>query len=175
MRKSGLDRAIADDASDAAEPAQQMRGCRVAMTEPPFHPNDLATIRTELAYQRNRIAVDRTLMAVMRTSLSLISFGFTIFSFFKMLSQSDAIGHAVPDEAPARFGLALVIFGVLLLLAGIVTDYRYMQNLRAKHGRLLKDPALAETLPMQRSLIVLSAIVLLLIGLIAILLILVRL
>ncbi len=142
---------------------------------PVFNTNDLATLRTELAYQRTRIAVDRTLMAIMRTSLSLISFGFTIFSFFKMLSQSEALGHAVPDQAPARFGLVLVIFGVLLLLAGMLTDMRYMRNLRAEHGKLLTDPVLHGQQPMQRSLIVLSAIVLLLIGLVAIFLILIRL
>jgi uncharacterized membrane protein YidH (DUF202 family) len=56
-------------------------------------------------------------MAVMGTSLPIISFGFTMFSFLKLRSQSDAISHAVPDEAPARCGLVLVIFGVLLLLA----------------------------------------------------------
>lgn len=145
------------------------------MSEPVLNANELATLRTELSYQRTRIAVDRTLMAIMRTSLSLISFGFTIFSFFKMLSQSDAIGHAVPDEAPARFGLALVVCGVLLLVAGIITDMRYMRNLRAAHGRLLSAPVLAGEPPMRRSLIVLSAIVLLLIGLVAILLILIRL
>lgn len=145
------------------------------MSEPPFHPNDLATIRTELAYQRTRIAVDRTLMAIMRTSLSLISFGFTIFYFFKMLSQSDAMGHTLPDAAPARFGLALVICGVLLLVAGMVADMRYMARLRAQHAGLLTNPVLAGEPPMRRSLIVVSAILLLLIGLVAIVLILIRL
>ena len=77
------------------------------MSEPQFSANDLAVLRTELAFQRNRLAADRTLMAIMRTSLSLISFGFTIFSVFKALADSDAIGHAVPDGAPGRFGLEI--------------------------------------------------------------------
>jgi hypothetical protein len=52
---------------------------------------------------------------------------------------------------------------------------RYMRHLRERHGQLREDEALAGSLPLRRSLIVLPAIVLLLIGLIAILLILVRL
>jgi putative membrane protein len=144
------------------------------MSDPEFSTNDLAVLRTELAFHRNRLAADRTLMAIMRTSLSLISFGFTIFSVFRAMADSDRFGHAVPDTAPGRFGLALVIFGVALLLAGIAADLRYMNGLRRGHDRLLASPVLAGIEPMPRSLITIAAIVLLLIGLVAMGLIMVR-
>lgn len=145
------------------------------MSEPHYSTTELAAIRTELAYHRNRLAADRTLMSVMRTSLSLISFGFTIFSIFRALAESDLIGHAVPDGAPGRFGLALVLLGVGLLIAGILADRSYMQRLRMRYDQLLKMSALAGIEPMGRSPIMVSAILLLLIGLVAILLILIRL
>jgi len=136
---------------------------------------DMAAQRTELAYQRNRFAADRTLMAIMRTSLSMIGFGFTIFSFFNSLVVQDAIGHIVPDRAPGRFGLALVTLGVLLLVVGIAADMRYMETLRRQHHWLLDSEWGGGIDPMQRSLIVVAAIALLLIGLVAIGIIMVRL
>lgn len=135
---------------------------------------DMAAQRTELAYQRNRFAADRTLMAIMRTSLSMIGFGFTIFSFFNSVATQEAIGHIVPDRAPGRFGLALVVLGVLLLLAGIAADVRYMAKLRRQHQWLMDSEWGDGIDPMDRSLIVVSGIVLLLMGLVAIGLILVR-
>lgn len=135
---------------------------------------DMAAQRTELAYQRNRFAADRTLMAIVRTSLSMIGFGFTIFSFFNSLAAREAIGHIVPDRAPGRFGLALVVLGVLLLVAGIAGDMRYMRKLRRQHRWLLDSEWGGGIDPMERSMIVVSAIVLLLIGLVAIGVILIR-
>jgi putative membrane protein len=129
---------------------------------------DMAAQRTELAYQRNRFAADRTLMAIMRTSLSMIGFGFTIFSFFSSVAAREAIGHIVPDRAPGRFGLALVVLGVVLLMAGIAADMRYMAKLRRQHRWLLDSEWAGGIDPMDRSLIAVSAIVLLLIGLVAI-------
>lgn len=129
---------------------------------------DMAAQRTELAYQRNRFAADRTLMAIMRTSLSMIGFGFTIFSFFNSVAARETIGHIVPDRAPGHFGLALVVLGVVLLVAGIAADIRYMAKLRRQHYWLLDSEWGSGNDPMDRSLIVVSAIVLLLIGLVAI-------
>lgn len=138
------------------------------MTErPEMRPVDeLAAMRTSLAFQRTRLAADRTLMAVIRTALSLIGFGFTIHSFFaNVLVQS----QVVREEAPTRFGLALIGLGVILLAAGIVNFYRFMQELRFGredfHARgllLCKD-----NFPV--SLVLITAFLLLLIGLFAIL------
>jgi putative membrane protein len=130
--------------------------------------NDMAAQRTELAYQRNRFAADRTLMAIMRTSLSMIGFGFTIFSVFNSVAARELIGDIVPDRTPGLFGLALVVLGVLLLVAGIAADMRYMAKLRRQHHWLLESEWGGGIDPIDRSLIVMSAIALLLIGLVAI-------
>jgi putative membrane protein len=145
------------------------------MKPPPYDANDLAVIRTELAVQRNRFALDRTLMAVMRTSLSLISFGFTIFSVFNSLSEMEGISRAFRDETPARFGLALVVFGVLLLMTGVAADIRAMDKLRRQHANLLLTPVMAGEELLPRSLVVAAALLLILLGLVAFLLILLRL
>ena len=80
-----------------------------------------------MAFQRTRMSADRTLMSVMRTSLSLIGFGFTIFQFFQKLKDAGTIHH---DNAPRRFGTALVVLGVALLIGGIGYHVAYMRDLR---------------------------------------------
>jgi putative membrane protein len=146
-----------------------------AMKPPPYDTNDLAVIRTELAFQRNRLALDRTLMAIMRTSLALISFGFTIFSVFNSLSEMEGISRVFRDETPARFGLALVSFGVILLVAGVVADIRSMARLRAQHGNLLLTRVYEGSEPMPRSLVVVAALLLIFLGLVAVLIMVLRL
>ena len=127
-----------------------------------------------MAAQRTDMAAQRTVMAIMRTSLSMIGFGFTIFSFFNSVAAREAIGHIVPDRAPGRFGLALVVLGVLLLVAGLAADIRYMAKLRRQH-HWLRDSEWGDGIDaIDRSLIVVSAIALLLVGLVAIGVILVR-
>lgn len=145
------------------------------MKPPPYDTNDLALIRTELAFQRNRLALDRTLMAVMRTSLALISFGFTIFSVFNSLSEMEGVSRVFRDETPARFGFALVSFGVILLVAGLISDICSMARLRTQHGNLLLTPVYAGGEPMPRSLIVGAALLLILLGLVAVLIMVLRL
>ncbi len=127
--------------------------------------DELAARRTGMAFQRTRMAADRTLMAVMRTSLSLIGFGFTIFQFFQRLTQAGTISH---DRAPRRFGTALVVLGVALLIAGIGYHVSYMGELRRLRADLKAEGMLrAETqFPVSLSLIV--AILLLITGLFAV-------
>ena len=78
---------------------------------------ELASNRTVIAFQRTLLASDRTLMAVVRTSLALIGFGFTIFTFFHTLSEKYL---DLPADAPRRFGGALIIIGVILLILLII-------------------------------------------------------
>ena len=126
--------------------------------------DELAARRTGMAFQRTRMAADRTLMAVMRTSLSLIGFGFTIFQFFQKLKDSGTISH---DHAPRRFGTALVVLGVALLVGGIGYHVTYMAELRRTREQLrLEGLVHAQTVfPVSLSLIV--AVLLLLLGTIA--------
>ena len=88
---------------------------------------ELAARRTGMAFQRTRMAADRTLMAIIRTSLSLISFGFTIAQVFQRLREQGLIKGGA---SAGRFGLALVILGVAMLIVGIAYHGYYMIDLR---------------------------------------------
>ena len=140
------------------------------MSEPASSPpsptaaDELAARRTGMAFQRTRMSADRTLMAVMRTSLSLIGFGFTIFQFFQKLKDAGTIQH---DNAPRRFGTALVVLGVALLIGGIGYHVAYMGDLRRTREQMRVEGLVhAETtFPVSLSLIV--AVLLLLLGVLA--------
>jgi putative membrane protein len=148
------------------------------MSLPPDRPsaNDLAEQRTDLAkqrtllsFERTRMAKDRTMFAMLRTSLSMIGFGFTIFSFFRTLGSYELLGGAVPPQAPARFGLSLVVMGVLVLVHGIWFDRASTKRLDSDRAMLVADGLLPETRAMPPSSIQWIALLLLLIALFAIL------
>jgi putative membrane protein len=128
---------------------------------------DLAARRTGMAFQRTRLAADRTLMAVIRTSLSMIGFGFTIFQFFTKMQQA---GHLPDGSGTARsFGLSLVGLGVLILVLGIVYQIRFMVQLRAVRGEMRSDGLIHGETGFPVSLTLITAILLLLVGLLAVL------
>jgi putative membrane protein len=134
----------------------------------------MASLRTSLSVQRTRMAAERTLMATLRTSLSLIGFGFTIFSFFQGMS-SGLIGEGViRARAPARFGLALVFIGVLVLLLGTLFHYRYMVQLRRQRAEFIERGYLPGTSSFPISMSLVTSFLLLLVGLAAILSIMLR-
>lgn len=127
--------------------------------------DELAARRTGMAFQRTRMAADRTLMAVMRTSLSLIGFGFTIFQFFQKLKDAGTIGH---DNAPRRFGTALVVLGIALLVGGIGYHVSYMVELRRLRAAMKAEGALYAETTFPVSLSLLVAVLLLVLGLVAV-------
>jgi putative membrane protein len=138
-------------------------------------PNDrMASLRTSLSVQRTRMAAERTLMATMRTSLSLIGFGFTIFSFFQGISSGPVGVDVIPPRAPARFGLALVFIGVLTLLLGILYHYSYMVQLRRQRSEFIERGYLPGTSSFPLSMSLVTAFLILLVGLAAILSIMLR-
>jgi putative membrane protein len=139
-------------------------------------PNEkMASLRTSLSVQRTRMAAERTLMATMRTSLSLIGFGFTIFTFFQGISSRGEIGSSIiPPRAPARFGLALVFIGVLVLLLGTLYHYRYTVQLRRQRREFIERGYLPGTSSFPLSMSLLTSFLLLLVGLAAILSIMLR-
>lgn len=131
----------------------------------------LSSRRTRLSFQRTRMSADRTLMSIIRTALALIGFGFTIFQFFRYLQrQADA---SISPEAARNFGLTLVLLGTALLALGIFGHVRFMLELRRDH----KQMAAASLIPHDRfplSLTLGAAVLLLLVGLLAILSMMVR-
>ena len=140
--------------------------------DPAKYPNadaisvELSSRRTGMSFQRTRMSADRTLMSIIRTSLSLISFGFTIFQVFTHWRELP--GARIAAQAPRNFGIALVVVGILLLALGIVYHVRYMLHLRAERKQMIADGLVHGESAYPVSLTLLCAIVLLLIGLMAI-------
>lgn len=97
-------------------------------------------VGTELAIERSRLASERTLMAWIRTSLSMISFGFTIFKFFEYLGEST--GAMGPRPGPLNLGRVMVVLGVLLLVPAIVQHWQFLRGLSRRAHRPL-PPSLA--------------------------------
>ena len=94
---------------------------------------ELSSRRTGMSFQRTRMSADRTLMSVIRTSLSLIGFGFTIFQVFQKLHDAQVLNSSM--RGTARFGEALVLLGIAMLIFGIVYHCTFMTGLRAERAR----------------------------------------
>ena len=140
-----------------------------ALSRPPMSAEDISVLlssrRTGMSFQRTRMSADRTLMSVIRTSLSLISFGFTIFQVFQKLRDQDVLTAA----APARnFGVALVALGIAMLIGGILYHLQFMAALRTERNEMAEQGLIRGVSPFPPSLTLFTAIVLLLIGILAI-------
>lgn len=127
---------------------------------------ELAARQTGMSFQRTRMSADRTLMSVIRTSLSLITFGFTIFQFFTKLGVTEVIPQK--ENAANYFGQALVYLGVFMLILGIIYHINYMRSLRHLRDQLKEVHLIHGESSFPPSLTLISAILLLLIGLTAI-------
>ncbi len=126
---------------------------------------ELSSRRTGMSFQRTRMSADRTLMSVIRTSLSLISFGFTIFQVFQKMRDHNLIAHA---GSARNFGMALVALGILMLVGGIIYHLQFMLHLRAERAAMTADGLIHAESKFPVSLTLLTAVVLLGIGVFAI-------
>ena len=126
---------------------------------------ELASRRTGMSFQRTRMSAERTLMSVMRTSLSLIGFGFTIFQIFQKAHEADILKSSM---APRRFGEALVVLGIGMLIVGIAFHISYMTGLRRERAMLKADGLIHAESQFPVSLTLIVALLLLAIGLLAI-------
>lgn len=126
---------------------------------------DMSMRRTGMSFQRTRMSADRTLMSVIRTSLSLISFGFTIFQIFQKLHENEVLASA---EAPRNFGTALVALGILMLIAGIAYQVTFMYGLRLERRDMKQGGLLYAASQFPVSFTLITAILLLVIGVFAI-------
>jgi putative membrane protein len=116
--------------------------------------------------QRTRLAVDRTLMAVIRTSLSLISFGFTIVQIVQNLTEK----HVLKFTASVlHFGIVLVVLGIIVLALGIIYHVQFMYTLRTDRNRMTRDGLIHGRDPFPPSFTLVTAVILLVIGLTVIL------
>lgn len=142
---------------------------RTALSE---HRTDLSTGRTEMSmrrtgmsFQRTRMSADRTLMSTIRTSLSLIGFGFTIFQFFEKLREAGTLTHA---GAPRNFGIALVLLGIAMLVAGMIYHVQFMLGLREERKAMAAAGLIHAESAFPPSFTLMTAAVLLVIGIFAI-------
>lgn len=126
---------------------------------------ELAANRTAMAFDRTALASDRTLMAMVRTSLALIGFGFTIFSFFHTLIQKYL---DLPTVAPRRFGGMLIILGIILLTLGIFNHQRETKERRLRRQTLYDQGLIHHPEIVRRSATMIVALLLLLVGILAI-------
>jgi putative membrane protein len=126
---------------------------------------ELSARRTGMSFQRTRMSADRTLMSVIRTSLSLIGFGFTIYQIFQKLHQAQQVTSA---HAARNFGISLVGLGIVMLVLGIAYHVQFMLGLRAERDKLKAGGLIHAESRVPVSLTLLTAVVLLGIGLFAI-------
>jgi uncharacterized membrane protein YidH (DUF202 family) len=82
------------------------------------------------------MSADRTLMSEMRTALSLIGFGFTINQAFQKMQDAGSIQNV---NAPRNFGVALLVFGIVLLAGGIVRHVQFATELRDRRKIMTED------------------------------------
>jgi inner membrane protein YidH len=108
---------------------------------------------TRLAFERTRAAYERTMMSWIRTATSLITFGFSIYKFF----QIEALSHERQRRliGPRQFAFLLVSIGLVSLL---LATLEHRQNLRALGAQYAGK---------QRSLAVLVAALISLLGILA--------
>jgi inner membrane protein YidH len=127
---------------------------------------ELSARRTGMSFQRTRMSADRTLMSVIRTSLSLIGFGFTISQVFQKLYEAQVLKRSA---APRRFGEALVLLGISMLVLGLIYQISFMNELRRQREQLKLDGLIHAESHFPISLTAIVAVLLLAIGVLAIL------
>jgi uncharacterized membrane protein YidH (DUF202 family) len=127
---------------------------------------EMSMRRTGLSFQRTRMSADRTLMSVIRTSLSLIGFGFTIYQFFEKLKDAGTLARAA---APRNFGTTLVLLGIAMLVLGIGYHVQFMFGLRHEREAMRAEGLIHAQSLFPPSMTLITAIILLLIGVGAIL------
>jgi inner membrane protein YidH len=93
------------------------------------HPKEV-NVSNELAKERTREAADRTLMAWIRTCLALIGFGFGIAKFRDVLVEAGY--HRGPEHIHSTliFGLSFIALGIFGLLAAVVQHWRILQHIK---------------------------------------------
>lgn len=128
--------------------------------------DELSRRRTGMSFQRTRLSADRTLMSVMRTSLSLISFGFTIYKGFQKAVEAGVLHRTT---APRNFGAALVSLGIGMLILGIAYHVQFMLGLRHLRAEMRLEGLIHGESRFPPSLTMITAVLLLAIGIIAIL------
>ena len=120
------------------------------MNQPIADPRvDLARNRTDMAKFRTQIALDRTTLAWIRTTLTMATFGFGTIGFFRSLRQANPTPEAIHmHEGAIRFGLALVVLGILATLLAGISHWLTLRRLRHNAALILTQWPLSITVAM---------------------------
>ncbi len=125
------------------------------MAEQPPRSAPALDTSTELAFERTRNSYENTMMSWIRTATSLITFGFSIYKFFQIEAPSEKQQNYL--IGPREFALALVSIGLISLLLATLENRQNIRRLGAQHAGK------------QRSLSVLVAALIAILGLLALL------
>ncbi|WHO39887.1 DUF202 domain-containing protein [Sphingobium sp. AP49] len=141
--RTGLSRhrtGLSEHRTDLSEFRTDLSQHRTDLSEHRTHLSDnrteMSMRRTGMSFQRTRMSADRTMMSEIRTALSLIGFGFTIYQAFEKLRVAGSIQHA---GAPRNFGMALLVFGIMILVGGIVRHVQFGLELRDRRTEMARD------------------------------------
>ena len=89
-------------------------------------------VSTRLAFDRTRAAYERTMMAWIRTATSLITFGFTIYKFFQI--EEPPRGRPNRLIGPRGFAFILVSIGLFSLIVATLEHRQDIRTLGAQYA-----------------------------------------
>ena len=120
------------------------------MSEETPNPTDprtrLAGERTGLASFRTQLALDRTTLAWIRTTLTMASFGFGLVAFFRALREQSPDEEAIRlHEGAVRFGVALIVLGLVATVLAGVSHWLTLRRLRRGEQPVLRQWTLSIT------------------------------
>jgi len=95
---------------------------------------------TKLAFERTRNSYENTMMSWIRTATSLITFGFSIYKFF----QIEAPNHPQQNRliGPREFALILVSIGLISLVLATLEHHQSIRALGAQYAGQRRSLAL---------------------------------
>ncbi len=120
------------------------------MNQPPADPRvEQAEHRTDMAKFRTQIALDRTTLAWVRTTLTMATFGFGTIGFFRSIRQANPNSENIRmHEGAIRFGIALVVLGIVATVLAIVSHWLTLRRLRRDEIPVLTQWPLSITVAM---------------------------
>ena len=99
---------------------------------------DVASDRSSLAKFRTQLALDRTTLAWIRTTLTFATFGFGTVGFFRTLRERSATPESVRlHENAIRFGVALLVLGIVATILAGVSHWLTLRRLRRNEAVVL--------------------------------------